>query len=385
MFFKLPLIIELNKKGYMWGRVEGVGNYVPKGEGENYSLMLENIKSEIQKYVQAEGKEDKEWSEVNIERIKWDTYIDRSGTDTGNVHPVMKMWYQLENLNTEQYGLLLQEKIRILLELVNQLHIKKAKVNDVTVWIEPLLFKFCFHTISTVNLFYGTDLPLLVNNKPFKIFDEPSMLALFRSSLENYLTFYYLYVDNIPKEEQTFRMLVYRYSGTKQRSEFIVNTLAEKEKQKRESEYCEILKQQVSSNEFFKMYNSEKQRLILEGKKPRLFETWKSILQRSHLHSELFRNIYSYKSIYSHSEFISLLQMKESNYGYDPNSTKSHHWLLLLHGLICKTIIEFKDLFPEAKTFFEKLSEASKDDIVCIYEFIIGKAPLQEELNAKFA
>jgi hypothetical protein len=377
MISKLPLVIELNKTGYMWGRVEGVGNYVAKGDGENYSVMLENIKEKIQYYLQNEGKEDNVWSQIDIESIEWDAYIDQTGIETGNVHPVIKMWYQLESLNNEQYCLLLQGKVKILLELVNSLHVKKVKVDDVTIWVEPLLFKFCFHTISTVNLFFGTDLPVQVNGKPFKIFDEPSMLALFRSCLENYLTFFHLYIDSISEEERAFRMLVYRYSGTKQRSEFAINTEGEKQKQQKEVEFCKILKDQLCNNEFFKAYNVKNKGLILEGKKPRLFGGWKSILQKSKLHSELFSNIYSYKSIYSHSEFISLLQMKESNYRYDPNSTKSHHLLLLLHGLICKAILEFKDLFPETITSFEELSEEIKDDIVCIYEFIIGKAPLQ--------
>ena len=61
--------------------------------------------------------------------------------------------------------------------------------------------------------------------------------------------------------------------------------------------------------------------------------------------------MYGYKSNYSHSEFISAMQLRSSSYGYNPNA-KNHYALFLLHFLVAKTILDLSEIFPSVKELF---------------------------------
>lgn len=65
---KLEIILEKND-GILWGRIEGKGNYMPTPYGETKNAVIENLKYLIKDYQAHEGKHDKYWAKVDVNKI----------------------------------------------------------------------------------------------------------------------------------------------------------------------------------------------------------------------------------------------------------------------------------------------------------------------------
>jgi len=287
----------------------------------------------------------------------------------------LKIWKEYEILSNEEYSKVILYKINLLLKLMNSLHEKNIKVDSWKIWCEPTIYKLCYHSCSLIKIYYGTNLPYKHEGKDILIFDEPSMLILFRAILENYLTYFYMFGSNDSEEIKYFRNLVWRYSGIVQRTEFEINTKEAKEKQKKEVEFLNSLKEELLKSELFNRYDKKAQGIILKGRKPRLFKSWPDLIKESKLNTLLFRNLYGYKSNYSHTEFISVLQVHQGGYGHKANNVKSHHLLLLLHGIICKTILELKSFFPTIESEYDSIEPMLQDEISSLANIISSSNP----------
>jgi hypothetical protein len=289
------------------------------------------------------------------------------------LNTIIKVWHEWESTSNEQYIPILLKSVNILLDLTNSLHVEQVKLPSWKIWSEPIVFKFCYHVSSIALLFKGTQLPFKSDERNILIFDEPSVIILFRAALENYLTFFYLFIDDISDEEKEFRMLVWRYCGLKQRTEFVIDTEKERQKQLEEVKIVENLKTELLANSVFTKYPDKQKKILLDGKKARLFESWKSLINKSKLSVDFFQNLYGYKSNYSHTEFISVLQLHEGQYGHHSANNRSHYMLFLLHGLIAKFIIELKDFLPSIGKFFDQLEENLKKEIIYLNEMCSTK------------
>lgn len=292
-----------------------------------------------------------------------------------DIRASLKIWNEYELLSNEQYSKIILFKINLLLELMNSLHENSIKVDPWKIWCESTVYKLCYHSCSILKIFHGTELPYKHEEKDILIFDEPSMIIIFRAILENYLTFYYMYGSNESDELKQFRNLVWRYSGIKQRTEFEINSSEAKEKQKKEVEFLKTLKEEILKSELFNKYDKKAKEIILKGRKPRLFKSWPDLIKESNLNNSLFRNLYGYKSNYSHTEFISVLQIHEGGYGHKANNTKSHHIMLLLHGIICKTILELKSFFPTMESVYNSKEPMLQDEILSLANIISSSNP----------
>lgn len=293
---------------------------------------------------------------------------ENSESDIAKLKATIKVWQEYESTTNEEYGQVILRTVNILLELTNSLHADKIKLPSWKIWSEPIIFKLCYHVSSLIKLYSGTELPFKKNGEGLVIFDEPSVFILFRTLLENYLTFFYLFIDQVPEEEKEFRMLVWRYCGLKQRIEFVINTEKERAKQQNEESTVLNLKNEIQNNPYFDKYNHKLKKVILKGRNARLFESWKSLIVKSNFNTDLFQNIYGYKSNYSHTEFISVLQLHEGQYGHHKKNTRSHYLMVLLHGIIAKTIIDLKNYFPSIGEHFEEKNIDIKSEIIYLSE-----------------
>ncbi|CAN5615935.1 hypothetical protein BH10BAC2_BH10BAC2_06360 [soil metagenome] len=269
-----------------------------------------------------------------------------------------KVWKEYENMSNIEYTEKILAKIDALIVLNNS--IKKELDNDVIFfWIDPIISKFTFHTSSFLQLFAGTKIK--IEGKDLRIFDEPSVLVLFRIILENYLTFYYIFCDSTSREEKEFRVNIWKYCGLKQRNEFDVEQ--EELKRKQANEFIELttIKEKMICSPYFKTLKKDEQNSILKGVKPRLY-SWTKIMEVSGIRKKLFKNIYGYKSNYAHSEFISILQLNSSVYGFN-SLAKEHYTLLLIHMLVSKFIDDLCNLFPSAKGYCEGLNDSFQREI----------------------
>lgn len=239
--------------------------------------------------------------------------------------------------------------------MLNTYHEEQILVESWQIWIEPLVHKFGFHSSTLLSLYQGTEIVFGTQERRYKILDEPSIITLTRVVLENYLTLFYLYFSKKSKEELIFRNNVWVYSGTKQRTDFEVTTEYANERKQAELSALATYKKEIVESPFFKQMGSSMQKGILDGIKPRLGITWKKLIDESYLRNSFFMNLYSFKSSYSHSEYLSVLQVKSNSYQYNPND-KTHFELHLLHLLVCRTIVDLTEILPAFKSKFENLT-----------------------------
>lgn len=280
----------------------------------------------------------------------------------------IKIGTEYQQMSNLVYSQLVLNKIGLLIDLINSLYNDKIKMPEWKTWSEPLIVKLCFHASSMIKLFEGTELPVLSKEKKPRVIDEPTIITLLRVITENYLTFFYLYCDEIPEDEKQFRVSIWRYCGIKQRIGFEVTTDEAKNKQKQEELILEKIKTEIIGSGFFKKYDEKQQKTILKGKNPRLFNGWIDLIKASGIRLTLFKNLYGFKSNYSHSEFISVLQMNTKELKFDPNS-ETHYTTLLLHLIVCRAIINLKDLFPSVNAAFSKFDKNTIYEIDILNHF----------------
>lgn len=279
----------------------------------------------------------------------------------------VKAWndyIQKENL---EYTKDIYDKVDLLTQLVDSLHTEDIKMEEWLTWSEPMIYKLVFHSSTLLQMFYGTR--IYIKQKAVTIFDEPSVIMLMRVVLENYLTFFYLFCDNISVEEKKFRISVWKYCGLKQRTEFNISTIEAKEKQAQELLLVEEIKKEIGSSIFYLKLKKDEQSLLLKGKKPRLFYSWEKLIRISGLRRDLFKNLYGYKSSYAHSEFLSVLQIKSNHYGFKKED-KEHYVLFMIHMLICKSILDLTKLFASIKKNFEVLDKSIQAEIYFLNRFL---------------
>jgi hypothetical protein len=287
---------------------------------------------------------------------------------------VVQEYNQMKNI---EYSKVVLEKIGVLLKLINSLHEEKVQLPSWQIWVEAVIHKLAFHSVSLLKLFEGTEIPFEKDGKKIIVLDKPSIVSLLRVVTENFLTFNYLYSGNTSDDEKQFRLSVWRYCGIKQRTEFDIKTENAKNKQNEEIKLLADLKNEVINSSFFSVFTKKQQETILDGKKARLFYSWTKLIKESGLRTELFKNMYGYKSNYSHSEFISVLQVHAGNYIFNPNAELEIE-LMLLHILICKSIINLKETFSTINNNYEKLDSKTAGEIKFINLF--GSVKFDEEV-----
>jgi hypothetical protein len=290
---------------------------------------------------------------------------------------VAKDYSELKNV---EYSKIVREKVGILLRLINSLKEEDVKIPSWMVWSEALIHKLAFHSVTLLNLFEGTEIPFEVNEMKVKVLDKPSIITLLRVVTENFLTFNYLYGDCVSDEEKQFRLSVWRYCGIKQRTEFELQTQGAKNKQIEELTLLKELKNEILGSPFYGNYKIGQQKEILNGRKPRLFNSWVNLIEESGLRVRLFKNMYGYKSNYSHSEFISVLQVHSGIYVFNPNAELEIE-LMLLHIIICKSLIKLKTIFPTINNNYGKLDSKNTAEIEFINQF--GSMSILDDTEVK--
>jgi len=239
---------------------------------------------------------------------------------------------------------LVEVNLSVLIQLIDSLHKDEICFDEFDIWMEPLLIKFCFHSATLIEIIKGVNLPN--GNRPIAIFDEPSLIAISRIILENYLTWNYLYINPKDKEQSVFRNAIWQYSALLQRSDF--KATIEYAKNKRQFEIGQIkrLREIIENSTYWYSYTDKQKQQILKGKKPRLFFSWQDLIANSELNKDLLEDVYSYKSSYAHSEFLSVMQIKQGGFEFNKESRKSKHHIEIHLALISKIILDLESMFP---------------------------------------
>ena len=218
-------------------------------------------------------------------------------------------------------------------------------------FLDVILLQYQMKSLSLINLLKGTE----YNRKRF--YDIPSFFILLRSLIENYLMFNYLFIQPTSKEEIIFRNLIYKRSGLKNRQK-IESIPKDDPIRKREAEIIKNLTFSIENHTLYNKLNAKaKNRINNKYSNNATIMSYYDIFESTILKDTHFFSFWRLCSNFAHSEYISIMQIKSIYIDKNnPNDIFTYKHNILLHSiyLIVLIINDFRNLFPELNSYYEK-------------------------------
>jgi hypothetical protein len=254
------------------------------------------------------------------------------------------------------------ELLDILCYLANTLFEKKIKDEPYKYYSETLAFKYNYHALNLNSLLKGTRQISKIFNFDQIVYDMSSAYIIQRSLLEAYLTFYYLYVQPVTDSESRCKWLVYQIAGLNSRQDFKSDYIDYKLKIETEKDIINKCTEELKCNEYFKSLPESKRKEILKAKPAKIIG-WQQLFKTSDIKSELFLKAWRLYSNYAHSEYLSLIQVREYRQGAPEfiSAIQSTAFTSLI--LTSIFITNFRKLYKEVDDNFSTLN---RDQLDCV-------------------
>jgi hypothetical protein len=174
---------------------------------------------------------------------------------------------------------------------------------------QTLSLKLFRHLSSMQTLAKGTT--VVQNSAPSVFFvDHSSVHVVARAALETYLVFFYLY-GNADYSLSEFRHKTWCLGGLADRQKHHASSIEHREILDKEKHEIDRLKSEIESAPHFQAYPCELRPKLLKGNW-RIGNSWSDLGVKAGFHEKYFKNIYGYLCGYSHSSYISALQVGEA-------------------------------------------------------------------------
>lgn len=273
-----------------------------------------------------------------------------------------KSFYLFRALNyeydEEEFKIVLNDyksMIDIFVYLINAIVENKIKDESWRYYAETLAIKFTLSANTLSNIISGSNIDSSLSKVSTRIIDVSSLFTIMRTQIENYLTYFYLFVQPDSIQMQYYRFLMYELSGYQSRQKFPPLTIYAANKQKFEKNRIDEIISQLHKNDFFKSLPEKEQKRILKEKKAKL-TTWNTLLDESRLTSEIFKKSWNLYSNFAHSEFASLMQVK--SFLEEPYKTISSRNLVIFTALMLISLFikDFSQLYREIEIRYKIIS-----------------------------
>ena len=187
----------------------------------------------------------------------------------------------------------------------NRIEHGQERLNEAQI-LSNKLFRhlFSMQNIAAVATFEQNDIPIV------SFIDHASVKVVARAALETYLVFFYLY-GSADRKVSEFRHITWRLGGLTDRQTFHASTEVAREVLVKEKQQIEVLKSKLEKAPQFLTYSPKKRAELLKGNW-RTGNSWSNLGVKSGFHERYFKNIYSYLCGYSHSSYLSALQIGQS-------------------------------------------------------------------------
>lgn len=201
-----------------------------------------------------------------------------------------------------------------LLELTIQLVQSQAgkKIDHGEEWLndaQTLSKKLFCHLVSMQKLAEGTTVEQ--NSIPTIFFiDHASVKIVARAALETYLVFFYLY-GGADRAVSKFRYKTWRIGGLVDRQKFLASTSRHQQVVVSEKQQIDVLQFEVKSLSQFQKYTPKQQSRLLKGDW-RIGKDWSDLGVQAGFHEQYFKDVYGYLCGYSHSNYLSALQVGQA-------------------------------------------------------------------------
>jgi hypothetical protein len=259
----------------------------------------------------------------------------------------------------------------LLINLTEQLYKLQVGFEYWQEFLEEHIFAYTVICHSHIKLANGTPIP----KKEISIIDLNSNYLLARAEIENYYTFYYLFIQPKTKEEYILKYLLFKASGLHARQKFSPKTKNGKKKQKLEKPQIEKLKEYIRENGYFKKLPTKKQKNLLKNL-PAKTDSWVNLIKNADIDHKHFLDLWRLYSNYAHSESLSVLQF--SDYMKNPDIKKSSNFHTLFKSTMLTAIYikDFISLFDKLKEYYEKhIDEKTRFEIDYWYNYMKNYNP----------
>lgn len=207
-----------------------------------------------------------------------------------------------------------QEYSHLLALLINLVESQAGKVFDQEdIWMNSaqiLSVKLFRHLCSMQSLAR----PLILqtqDNPKIAFIDHASVKVITRTALETYLVFFYIFGSQ-DSSTCKFRHWTWELGGLIDRQKTHVISQQGQELLAQEKIQIENLRERISTSPLINEYTEKQQKRLLNGEW-RLDKSWKDLGLDAGFHTKYFSNIYNYLCGYSHSSYISALQISGAN------------------------------------------------------------------------
>jgi len=210
--------------------------------------------------------------------------------------------------------------------LINQEMVNTPFVANTTIekWeksLETLTINCIYKSYSIIELCNGFTMECYKKANNIFSYDLTSINLILRGLLENYLTLDYLYFNTLSKEEQIFRVKLWEVSGLIARGRLNFDRYKEmnsnlrkliEDKLKGERDSIDRIMDEVKAMPQYSTLSKKQIEKLESFGLPRI-RSWSQLIKSSSLNTAFFQNTYSLLCNNAHSEFLSVLQIGQTN------------------------------------------------------------------------
>jgi hypothetical protein len=174
---------------------------------------------------------------------------------------------------------------------------------------QTLSIKLFRHLVSMQTIAVGATVEH--DNLPTVFFvDHASVKVVARAALETYLVFFYLYGSE-DRAVSKFRHTTWRLGGLIDRQHFHASTEKHREVLTSEKQQIDALRSEIEKAPQLQTYRPKQRARLLKGDW-RIGSGWSDLSVQAGFHEKYFKDIYGYLCGYSHSSYLSALQVGQA-------------------------------------------------------------------------
>ncbi|MDO8988038.1 MAG: DUF5677 domain-containing protein [Sideroxyarcus sp.] len=188
----------------------------------------------------------------------------------------------------------------------------KTKIEEGSAWLndaQVLAIKLLHHLVSMRALASGATVETTSGLTVFFV-DHASVKVIARAALETYLVFFYLY-GTADTSLRQFRHKTWKLGGLADRQRFHATTPQGHEVLSSEKERIDELRSEIEMSPHLNQYTDKQRKKLLSGEW-RIGKGWADLGAHAGFHEKYFENIYGYLCGYSHSSYLSALQVSQA-------------------------------------------------------------------------
>lgn len=174
---------------------------------------------------------------------------------------------------------------------------------------ETLSVKLFHHLVSMRTLAAGSTVKQ-GNGSTLFFLDHGSVKVVARAALETYLVLFYVY-GSTDQAISEFRHKTWRLGGLLDRQKFSPLTPEHLQKLAREKQLIDKLRSDIEAAPQFQEYSEKQRPKLLEGVW-RIGKGWSDLGVQAGFHERFFKDVYGYLCGYSHSSYLSALQVGQA-------------------------------------------------------------------------